>query len=357
MTLNSEIEWPNGEIRHAGVSILSEFQDFLFINLERVLKPIFGPEWFEKCVTSDKWKSKSQSKDLYSVLKETVEYANQNFRMAISKSIFDRTYLTKSEIEKLGAILNYRNKWAHEPSQSQEKITRTDLMNLAQCILDFSKSESLSLSCKNILQSSNLADLVFSIPVVARHLPENIKNFEQLQAIAIKLTRNSSQGSSNSASEAELFEALQTAMHGWKSSNRQWELLLVKYRILQAQILNKIHVDSSNIVGESKSGVFDSLSFGDAYDESCLMESVHDYIDSIFPVEDKMIQQVQEDVKNLTTDNQVEDDCNCEFCKIAPNGLGPLFETDAINESFLQDKVFNRKSGVRFIKLSPTEGI
>jgi hypothetical protein len=116
-------------------------------------------------------------------------------------------------------------------------------------------------------------------------------------------------------------------------------------------------VDSSSIIEESKNGKLKTLSFGDSYDEFLLMESVHEYIDLSIPVEEKIIKQVQEEVKNLTADNQYKNDCNCDFCKIAPNGIGPLYETDAINESFLQDEVFNRTSGVRFIKLSPSEEI
>jgi hypothetical protein len=43
--------------------------------------------------------------------------------------------------------------------------------------------------------------------------------------------------------------------------------------------------------------------------------------------------------------------CSCDYCKIDLHGFGPFTEKDLEIEKFLEEEVFNRAFGVRFIKL------
>jgi hypothetical protein len=290
---------------------------------------------------------------LYALLKETVDFSNQNFRMGISKSFFDKTHLTKSEIEALGMILKFRNRLAHESNEIGEQITHSELKKLASYILIFANDVGLKHSCENILESSNLSDLIFSIPAVARHMPENIKNSQQLKAISRHYLGLKSSVEGSQASAAELLEALRAAMHGWRSASKQWELLLIKHRILQLQILNKLHIDANKFIAETEEGVFKYLSFKDVYCKLNSYDDIKTFTESIDGKENNLLKLIQDDVQELSPQESVEETCSCEFCKIAPHGLGPLYQIDADTESFLEENVFTRESGVRFVKLLP----
>ena len=54
--------FPNDEVRQVGFSLLSEYQNGLFPEIEKILQPIYGDDWFKKCLSEEKWKGKNPSK-------------------------------------------------------------------------------------------------------------------------------------------------------------------------------------------------------------------------------------------------------------------------------------------------------
>lgn len=363
--------WPNEEIRHAGYSLLGEFQTGLFSEMGKILEPLYGSDWFQKCLTHEKWSGKKHEKDLSVLLKETVQFANQNFRMAIAKSVLNEQTLTKGDLDTLDSILDYRHLWSHESSEESKRITHNDLKNLAISIEKFAMNDSVKISCQNAIQKKDLADLIFSLPVVARHLPENVRSKEQIQRISEYLQeKHKDKKSGARLDELEVQELLRVASHGWKKAELKFDYLFIQFRLLQIRMLSKIQVDANSLPTDfflnhefeedlSVLAKYKYL-FGDNWvdisDEiSLLSEESH-------KVFEESLVEINQDIAKLALETKQfkeiseQDNCQCDVCKLIPGAfMNPFMEEDIARNKFIESRVFDSDSGVRFIKLLPAK--
>jgi hypothetical protein len=358
--MTHEFQWPNDEIRHAGWSLLSEFQNEVFAALENILEPLFGPDWFHKCINRDMWPGKTPEKELYVFLKETVQFSNQNFRVAMAKAFLGEDNLTKKEIDALEKILHFRNLWSHEPAEKSKRITQSNLRELAINIQRFTINESLLASCKSAIEAKDLADLLLSLPVVARHLPVNVKNKEQMAKVSEILRRselNSGSGIDSSMKVSELLSALTATLHAWQKTDLRFDLLSIKYRLLQLQVLNKVHLDTNTLMANNFCEENYGLTFADQYAESNILEGMSFTSEKISGLIEQAIGKVLSDIEKYKVDSstftEVEsgDECECEYCLIVPTMLSPFNEEDAELNEFIKSEIFNPSKGVRFFKL------
>ena len=361
----NNLQWPNDEIRHAGWSLLSQFQNDLFTEIEKVLKPLFGEDWFKQCLTEEKWKSKSPEKELYVLLKETVLHANQNFRIAIANSCKKSQSLTKMDLESLEKILNYRNQWSHEPSDNSKRISRADLRDLASNIKNFAISESLKSSCEYAIGTEELADLIFSLPVVARHLPINARNKVELSRISEligKVNLNQPEGDS-SKRESELVEGLTGALHGWQKTDLRLQLLLFHYRLLQIQLLSKVHVDANTLAAENFKGDYFEVFFSDVNDKFQIYDELGDTTQRIHKINSETVDDISGDIEELLSKIQEYSDvpeserCTCVYCKIVPTFLSPFEEKDIKRNDFIESEIFGDQTGIQFLHLLRTRAL
>ena len=353
--------FPNDEVRQVGFSLLSEYQNGLFPEIEKILQPLHGDNWFHKCLSDEKWKGKNPTKDLYTLLKEIVDYNNQNFRMALAKSLFSRHSLNKIEIEELGKIFKYRNKWAHDQSDIESQVNLTDLRTLATLVKKYAMSESTKLSCEEILVSKSPIELILSIPAVARNLPENVRSSDQMLKIS-SLLDNFEKSQDNDATRiTELRDGLTTALHAWQRTSFRLDVLLLHHRTLQAQIMGKILVDANSLRDEFAKESHSHFEFDDKSTELELMREIGKLSGNlslyVVPLVEQMEKQVDEILKTHEefSNSMGEGNCVCDYCKIDLQGFGPFQESDIEVEQFLEEEVFNRAFGVRFIKVFATE--
>jgi hypothetical protein len=358
--MNEDFQWPNDEFRHAGWSLISQFQNELSAALENILSPLYGPDWFQDCVNKDKWAGKIPEKEIYVILKETVQYANQNFRMAIAKRMLSQESLTKPEIESLDKILDYRNLWSHEPSERSKRVTQSQLRDLALNIKKFATSESLIASCTNVIEADDLADLIFSLPVVARHLPENAKNKEQIARIAEVLLRDSQDNDFDVVSgvrEKELVEALQATLHAWQKTDLRFDFLLIRYRLLQLQVLNKVNTDSNSLAISGYQDKSFNIAFPDEETTFSLSDGLSELTHGIRGAIAETLREILPDIEKSKielekfTEVPEADKCKCEYCQIVPTILSPFEDKDRELNEFMEANIFAKDAGVRFVKL------
>jgi hypothetical protein len=349
--------FPNDEVRQVGFSLLSEYQNGLFPEIEKILQPKYGNDWFQKCLSEEKWKGKNPSKDLYTLLKEVVDFNNHNFRLAIAKSMFGRHVLTAAELEEIGKIFKYRNKWAHDQSDTDNQVNLTDLRDLTRLVKKYAMNESTKLSCEEILNSKDTRDLILSIPAVARNLPENFRTTEQMATIVSLLKNNEISQDSNPEMLIEMQDGLRTAFHAWRRTQLQLDNLLLRHRLLQAQIMSKILVDANSFKEDLTIESLGHFEFNDKSSELELMREVGRLSGNLGLYSGPLLEQVEEQVEEILNTHEElsksigEGNCVCDYCKIDPHGFGPLYASDLEIEQFLEEEVFNRAFGVRFIKL------
>jgi len=349
--------FPNDEVRQVGFSLLSEYQNGLFPEIEKILQPKYGNDWFQKCLSEEKWKGKNPSKDLYTLLKEVVDFNNHNFRLAIAKSMFGRHVLTAAELEEIGKIFKYRNKWAHDQSDIENQVNLTDLRDLTRLVKKYAMNESTKLSCEEILNSKDTRDLILSIPAVSRNLPENFRTTEQMAKIVSLLKNNEIPQDSNPEMLIEMQNGLRTAFHAWRRTQLQLDTLLLRHRLLQAQIMSKITVDANSFKEDLTIESLGHFEFNDKSSELELMGEVVEFSENLGLYSGPLLEQVEKQVEEiLNTHKELskstgEGNCVCDYCKIDPHGFGPLYASDLAIEQFLEQEVFNRDFGVRFIKL------
>lgn len=350
--------WPNDEIRHAGWSLLGQFQDELFAEIEKVLMPLYGKDWFHESLPKENWKNKKPEKELYVLLKETVQSANQNFRLAIATSCTHKQFLTKAEIESLEKILYYRNKWSHEPSETNKRITRSELRDLAINIKNFAVSEGLKVSCDYAIGTEELGDLIFSLPVVARHLPTNAKNKAEIFKVSElidKVNLSEKNKSELSPREIEFRDALEVALHGWQKTDLRLELLLVQFRLLQTQILAKIHVDSNRIAADDYINENFEIIFKNTDYEFELHDKLSEITFEISKLTQETLEEIASHVEDLVTRidkySEIPEDekCKCQYCKIVPTVLSPFEEKDTERIAFIQSRIFGEERDFKFL--------
>lgn len=353
--------FPNDEVRQVGFSLLSEYQNGLFPEIEKILLPIHGNDWFQKCLSEEKWKGKTPTKDLYTLLKEIFDYNNQNFRMAFAMSIFSRHSLDKVEVEELGKIFKYRNKWAHDQSDIESQVNLKDLRALASLVKKYTISESTKLSCEEILTSKSPLELMFSIPAVARNLPENARTADQMLKISSLLNNFEKSQDGDASRIAELHDGLKTALHAWTRTSFRLEVLLLQHRTLQAQIMGKILVDANSLRDKFANESHGHFEFNDKSTELELMREISKLSENlklfVVPLVEQMEKQVDEILKTHEDLSKLTGvgNCVCEYCVIDPHGFGPFQESDVEIKQFLEEEVFNHAFGVRFIKVFATE--
>lgn len=143
------------EILVFGNEILKSFQDNIYHVLEENLKPLWGDNWFEKCVIENPSQTKSQ-KDLQSMLRQVLFHNNGNFRLALAKGLFKNDKLTKFQLDLLSDIQIQRNLWAHP---DEIHLNSEQLRSLASNILSFlgDNNSDLSERCDFIIKA-NLKD-------------------------------------------------------------------------------------------------------------------------------------------------------------------------------------------------------
>jgi len=355
--VSSQNFFPNDEVRQVGFSLLSEYQNGLFLEIERILEPIYGDNWFQLCLSVDKWKGKNPSKDLYSLLKEVLDFNNQNFRMAIAKTTFDRHSLTAVELAELGKIFKYRNKWAHDQSDIESQVNLTDLRELTGLVKKYALNESTKLSCDEILKSKSTIELMLSIPAVARNLPENLRTIEQINNIESLLKNIDLNQNSKSEMLSKFQDALTATLHAWRRTQLQLDTLLLHHRLLQGQIMSKILVDANSFKKELTNESLGHFEFNDVYTELELMGEIGRLSGNLNLYTGPLVEQVQKQVEEILRTHEElgestgQGKCSCDYCKIDLHGFGPFTEQDLEIEKFLEEEVFNRAFGVRFIKL------
>ncbi len=349
--------FPNDEVRQVGFSLLSEYQNGLFPEIEKILQPKYGDDWFQKCLSEEKWKGKIPSKDLYTLLKEVVDFNNHNFRLAIARSMFDRHVLTAAELEEIGKIFKYRNKWAHDPSDIENQVNLRDLRELTRLIKKYAMNQSTKLSCEEILKSKDTSDLMLSIPAVARIRLENFRTTEQKTQIVSLLKNNEIPQESNPEMLTKMQDGLRTSLHAWRRTQLQLDILLLHHRLLQAQIMAKIRVDANSFKEDLNIESLGHFEFNDKSAELELMREVGRLSGNLGLYSDPLLEQVEKQVEEiLKTQEELskttgEGNCVCDYCKIDLHGFGPFSDSDLEIEQFLEEEVFNRALGVRFIKL------
>ncbi len=359
--MSSQNLFSNDEVRQVGFSLLSEYQNGLFPEIENILQPIHGTDWFQKCLSDEKWKGKNPTKDLYTLLKEIVDYNNQNFRMALAKSLFSRHSLDKNEIEELGKIFKYRNKWAHDQSDIESQVNLRDLRSLAALVKKYAKSESTKLSCEEILVSKSPVELILSIPAVARNLPENVRTLDQMLKISSLLDNFEKSKNVDATMMTELRNGLTTALHAWQRTSFRLEVLLFHHRMLQAQIMGKILVDANSFKDEIANESHGHFEFNDKSTELELMHEIGKLSGNLELYVVPLVEQVEKQVEQILKTHEElskstgESNCVCDYCKIDLHGFGPFQESDLEIEQFLEEEVFNRALGVRFIKVFSAE--
>ena len=349
--------FPNDEVRQVGFSLLSEYQNGLFPEIEKILQPKYGDDWFQKCLSEEKWKGKIPSKDLYTLLKEVVDFNNHNFRLAIAKPTFDRHVLTATELEEIGKIFKYRNKWAHDQSDFENQVNLKDLRDLARLVLKYALNESTKLSCEEILKSKSPIDLMLSIPAVARNLPENFRTTEQITNIVTLLKKYDKSQAANPEMLPKLYDGLTTAFHAWQRTQLRLDNLLLQHRMLQAKVMAKILVDANSFKEDLNIESLGHFEFNDNYSELELMHEIGRLSGNLNLYTGPLIKQIEKQVEKILSRHEElskstgEGNCVCDYCKIDLQGFGPLYESDIEIEQFLEEEVFNRAFGVRFIKL------
>ena len=353
--------FPNDEVRQVGFSLLSEYQNGLFPEIEKILQPLHGDDWFHKCLSDEKWKGKNPTKDLYTLLKEIVDYNNQNFRMALAKSLFSRHSLNKIEIEELGKIFKYRNKWAHDQSDIESQVNLTDLRTLATLVKKYAISESTKLSCEEILVSKSPIELILSIPAVARNLPENVRTSDQMLKISSILDNFEKSQDSEATRITELRDGLTTALHAWQRTSFRLDVLLFHHRSLQAQIMAKILVDANSFKDEIANEFQGHFEFDDRSTEFELMDEIGKLSGNLSMYVKPLLEQIEMQVNEILKTHESlskstgEGNCVCDYCKIDLHGFAPFQDSDNEIEQFLEEEVFNRAFGVRFIKVFASE--
>ena len=349
--------FPNDEVRQVGFSLLSEYQNGLFPEIEKILQPIYGDDWFKKCLSEDKWKGKIPSKDLYTLLKEAVDFNNQNFRMAIAKSMFDRHTLTAIELEEIGKIFKFRNKWAHDQSDIEHQVDSKDLRNLTKLVKKYAMNESTKLSCEEILKSASPIDLILSIPAVARNLPENFRTSTQITNILSLLKNTDISQASNSEMLVQMQDGLRAAIHAWRRTQLQLDILLLHHRALQGQIMGKILVDANSFKEEVTNESLGHFEFNDKSTELELMDEIGRLSGNLKSYTSPLVEQIQKQMEEILKTHEElskstgEGNCVCDYCKIDLHGFGPFYDSDVEIKKFLEEEVFSRNFGVRFIKL------
>ena len=181
---------PNDEIWTTGANLLKLFGTSLFSSLESQLKDKWGEDWFGRCTEASPSKSHPVKKDLQGLLKEIVDYNNQVFRLAISKSFFSTSSLHKSVLEDFAQIKKSRNDWFHEENEPSKQLTHKDLLKLVTALLRVSKDLSIVAYCNQIersLSEKNMIALVMASPSVARHENEIVANSEKYKELEERL--------------------------------------------------------------------------------------------------------------------------------------------------------------------------
>jgi hypothetical protein len=349
--------FPNDEVRQVGFSLLSEYQNGLFPEIEKILQPKYGNDWFQKCLSEEKWKGKNPSKDLYTLLKEVVDFNNHNFRLAIAKSMFGKHVLTAAELEEIGKIFKYRNKWAHDQSDTENQVNLTDLRDLTRLVKKYAMNESTKLSCEEILKSKDARDLILSIPAVSRNLPENFRTTEQMAKIVSLFKNNKIPQDSSPEMLIEMQDGLRTTFHAWQRTQLRLDYLLLHHRFLQVKIMAKILVDANSFSEEFSNESLGNFEFNDKSTEFELMDEIQQLSANLSLHTGPLVKQIERQVEEILEAHEKlskstgERYCVCDYCAIDPHGFGPFYQSDQEVKQFLEEEVFNRAFGVRFIKL------
>jgi hypothetical protein len=134
-----------------GQEIILEFGYFLSRTIENFLSEKWGDSWFEQCVIKDTNSSRESKSDLNFLTRQILDLNNQNFRLAIAMSLFQKSHIEKPHLDALESIRKSRNFWAH-PNRD---ITSRDLNKLALSVVAIVPAhESLAKKCSESLTIS-----------------------------------------------------------------------------------------------------------------------------------------------------------------------------------------------------------
>jgi hypothetical protein len=191
--------------------------------------------------------------------------------------------------------------------------------------------------------------------------PENAKNKEQIARIAEVLLRDSQGNDSESTSgvrESELFEALQATLHAWQKTDLRFDLLLIRYRLLQLQVLNKVNLDSNNLAASGYQDETFSIAFPDEETSFGLSDGLSELTDGIRGAIAETLREILPEIEKSKvelekfTEVPEVDKCKCEYCQIVPTIINPFEDKDLALNQFMEAKIFTKDSGVRFVKLA-----
>ena len=218
-------------------------------------------------------------------------------------------------------------------------------------------NESTKLSCEEILKSESPRDLILSIPAVARNLPENFRTSKQITNIVSILKNTDISQASNSEMLIQMQDGLRTAFHAWRRTQLQLDILLLHHRILQVRIMAKILVDANSFKEDLTIESLGHFEFNDKSSELELMNEVGELSGNLGLYSGPLLEQVEKQVEEILNTHEElskstgEGNCVCDYCKVDLHGFGPFSDSDVEIEQFLEEEVFNRSFGVRFIKL------
>lgn len=160
-----------------GHEILQEFGEKLFELLETELRPRWGDNWLELCLTDEEKIKRISERDLHFLLKQILDRNNQNFRMALAKSLCDQTKLTKEMLDQFEQVQRMRNLWAHPTSI----FTSKDLKKLVKAIYEIlGGSHSLGSKCFQIWNLPEGPELSNKVASFSKVFSQNIGFVENL---------------------------------------------------------------------------------------------------------------------------------------------------------------------------------
>jgi hypothetical protein len=133
------------------VELASNLDSRVLDLLENFLSNKWGDSWFEQCVVKENNYSRESKNDLNFLTRQILDLNNQNFRLAIAMTLFQKSHIEKPHLDALENVRKSRNFWAHP----NREITSRDLNKLALSVVAIVPAhESLAKKCSESLTIS-----------------------------------------------------------------------------------------------------------------------------------------------------------------------------------------------------------
>jgi hypothetical protein len=304
------------EIFVVGNEILKNFQDDIYNVLEINLKPLWGDNWFDKCIIESPSQPKSQ-KDLQGLLRQILFHNNGNFRLALAKGLFQNDKMTKIQLDLLSDIQFQRNLWAHP---DEINLNAEQLRKLASNILRFLGDNKTDLSSRcDFIIKANLKD--------DNLIPKILMNSNLFKKHIDSINEIFSNSDSKSFLESEIMrlrdkvsylEALKKTGKGNSSvditSVYHFSVdMLTKYIFLQVIYINVFLLMHYSLNSSSDKDI----------------KSLVDKFENVEDLQNEMSEiliQYQE-VDKIREENMGTKNCKCEYCKLLGDKMTSGFLT------------------------------